>query len=605
MQGLAILFCTVLLLAACASQKPSIRTLPAKLTRDEAIGRSRTAIIESMKEFKIPGISVVVADAAGIVMVDAFGESDKGKAFTVDTISNIGSVSKLFTGFAIMRLAETGRLDLDAPLSRYLPDFKPYTWGPNPDGISIRSVMAHLSGIQSDLLGSDRMLAAAFKDAPARPYADNARLVSQTTLCYEPYTIGSYSNLAVSLLALVVEKASGASFNDYVYEQVFKPTGMRVSSFVYKSELANLYARGMSGKSWVDIPAIRDSAAGGMTSSASDLGKFLLAVLRTHGKGVYSGTGGIVRPETLKTMWTQENSQTTMDLDKIQMLSWYALRSGTVPEKLYYTHGGDLPPFHATVLIDPALDLGVSLLMNGGLGGSGTLDSIGKEILRLFALALHGETAEPRPVPVEAKPVPLDKKNAAGMSGSYASENGLVIVEKSGTQLIMKVAGITLRLEQVADNEFRIKKMNPGFTANTAPGSQSPRASMMTIYGKEFIRLSSSAGSQILEKISPLPVHASWLARAGTWQAADTQPGGGLSISQLRLQLDKKTGLFLAYLTMREGSAKQTAVYPLASRGPQEIYLRGYGRNLGTTIRVVSEKNVEYLDVLGVRLVRK
>ena len=242
----SICLAALVLSISCAMQTKSVQSLPAVMGRDEAIVHTRSLILRAMKKDAIPGLSIVVSDANGILFTEGFGKADKdGKAFTADTLSAIGSVSKLFTATAIMNLAQEGKLDLDAPVSHYLPDFKPRTWGPSPDGITVRNLLCHESGLQSDVL-EDWNPGGLFRDQADRPYADNAKIASNTTICYEPYTINSYSNFGYSILGLIVESASGMSFNDYVVKEVLTPIGMDSSSFTFRKDLTERYAQGLN-----------------------------------------------------------------------------------------------------------------------------------------------------------------------------------------------------------------------------------------------------------------------------------------------------------------------------------------------------------------------
>jgi CubicO group peptidase (beta-lactamase class C family) len=113
------------------------------------------AIVETLKPFveremsekEIPGLSIAIIDDQQIVWAEGFGMADPHamKPATAATVYRIGSVSKLFTDIAIMQLVERGELNLDAPVTDYLPDFKPR----NPFGtpITLRQLMSHRSGL--------------------------------------------------------------------------------------------------------------------------------------------------------------------------------------------------------------------------------------------------------------------------------------------------------------------------------------------------------------------------------------------------------------------------------------------------------------------------
>src|SRR6202023_3487115 len=109
-------------------------------------GRLEALIRREMAAKDLPALSIALIDDQKIVWARGFGFADpqaKTPA-TADTVYRVGSVSKLFTDIAIMQLVERGTLDLDAPITKYLPDFKPA----NPFGtaITLRQLMAHRSG---------------------------------------------------------------------------------------------------------------------------------------------------------------------------------------------------------------------------------------------------------------------------------------------------------------------------------------------------------------------------------------------------------------------------------------------------------------------------
>src|SRR5437588_10600106 len=104
-------------------------------------------IAREVKDKDLPALSVTLVDDQHIVWARGFGlaHPDTKAPATADTVYRVGSVSKLFTDLAVMRLVERGALDLDAPVAKYLPDFKPG----NPFGkpITLRQMMAHRSGL--------------------------------------------------------------------------------------------------------------------------------------------------------------------------------------------------------------------------------------------------------------------------------------------------------------------------------------------------------------------------------------------------------------------------------------------------------------------------
>ena len=138
----------VLIFLACPAI--SIRAEPVvKSTKKyESVAERLTTFIErEVRDKKLPALSIALVDDQHIVWARGFGFADpKTKVpATADTIYRVGSVSKLFTDLAVMQLVERGVLDLDAPITKYLPDFKP--GNPFDKPITLRQMMAHRSGL--------------------------------------------------------------------------------------------------------------------------------------------------------------------------------------------------------------------------------------------------------------------------------------------------------------------------------------------------------------------------------------------------------------------------------------------------------------------------
>src|SRR5262249_37509703 len=134
-----------------------------------------------------------------------------------------GSVSKPVTALALMLLVQMGLIDLDEPLTRYLPDFKPG----NPFGkqITLRQILAHRSGlVREPPVGN-------YFDASGPSLARMVESLNQTELVYAPEARTSYSNAAVSLAGYVLERTQKEPFAQYVQRVLLDPLGMKDSGF--------------------------------------------------------------------------------------------------------------------------------------------------------------------------------------------------------------------------------------------------------------------------------------------------------------------------------------------------------------------------------------
>jgi CubicO group peptidase (beta-lactamase class C family) len=157
----------------------------------EAISQSLTPFIaHEMADKRLPALSIALVVDSEIVWATGFGVArlrDSVPA-TAETIYRVGSVSKLFTDIALMRLVQRGTLDLDAPVRRYLPEFHPY----NPFGtdVTLRQLMTHHAGlVREPPVGS-------YFDSTAPPLSQIVASLNATALVYPPGTRYKYSNAA-------------------------------------------------------------------------------------------------------------------------------------------------------------------------------------------------------------------------------------------------------------------------------------------------------------------------------------------------------------------------------------------------------------------------
>ena len=142
-QTLSIL--ALALLVPPAFAQPSV---PAAEPYQVAVAALEELLKHEVDDKKLPALSIALVDDQTVVWAAGFGFQDRDRKVpaTAETVYRVGSVSKLFTDVAVMQLVEKGELDLDAPVAKYLPDFKPvYKEGEKP--ITLRMLMSHRSGL--------------------------------------------------------------------------------------------------------------------------------------------------------------------------------------------------------------------------------------------------------------------------------------------------------------------------------------------------------------------------------------------------------------------------------------------------------------------------
>jgi serine beta-lactamase-like protein LACTB len=263
-----------------------------------AVERLDALITREVAAKQLPALSIALVDDQTVVWAKGYGFADPEakKPATADTVYRVGSVSKLFTDLAVMRLVERGALDLDAPVRKYLPDFKPA----NPFGkeITLRQLMSHRSGlVREPAVGS-------YFDADAPPLARTVASLNNSTLVYEPGTHVKYSNGAVTAVGLVLEETQKEAFSRYLKRTLLGPLGMKSSGFepdaVYPKDAAKGVMWTYHGR---EFPAPTFPTGIGpaceLHSTVNDLSLFL-RMLFAGGKGAEEQ---IVADKTLQAMW--------------------------------------------------------------------------------------------------------------------------------------------------------------------------------------------------------------------------------------------------------------------------------------------------------------
>lgn len=263
--------------------------------------RLSAAIKAELAAKKIPALSIALVQGRDVVWQAGFGLARVKEPIPADadTVYRVGSVSKLFADIAAMQLVEQGKLELDAPITKWLPEFAPRD--PFEVPITLRQLMTHRSGlVREPPVGH-------YFDPVEPSLAATVQSLNRTALVYQPETRTKYSNAAIAVVGTLVERASGLSFDEYVNRHVLQPLGMTGTSFALtpavRERLAEAIMWGVDGR---QFPAptfqLGTSPAGNLYSSVADQSKFLIALLN----GGEGASGRLVKPETLAAMWTPQ-----------------------------------------------------------------------------------------------------------------------------------------------------------------------------------------------------------------------------------------------------------------------------------------------------------
>jgi len=396
-------------------------------------------ILEQVADKRLPALSIALVDDQKIVWSKGYGHQDAAKKIpaTPDTVYRVGSVSKLFTDVAIMRLVEQGKLDLDAPVKSYFEGFSP-KYGPNEKTITLRMLMAHRSGlIREPPVGN-------YFDPDEPTLMKSIFSINGLPTVYPPGERLKYSNAAIGLVGYVLQKRVGEKFEPYVQRTVLDPLGMTGSSFeptpAVKKNLADAVMWSYHGR---EFPAptfeLGTAPAGCMYSSVNELAKFtscLFAGGKANGKQ-------ILKPETIREMFTPQfagkDERTGFGL---------GFFLSELDGKKRVGHGGAIYGFATDWAALPEEKLGVIVVCSRDVANA-TIGRISEEALKLMLAAKEGK--EPPPI---ARTSPIPANFVKLLAGKFESaDRWIQLTESNGAIFLTNDRGFAkMRLRKQGSN---------------------------------------------------------------------------------------------------------------------------------------------------------
>ena len=312
------------------------------------------AVAKELLSRGIPGLAIAVAVDGRIVYSEGFGFADLEERVPVwpTTKFRIGSVSKPLTAVALVQLVEQGKLDLDAPVQKYVPSF-PDKGAP----ITTRMLAGHLGGIRH--YKDDENLSAKHYNN----VLEGLKIFEADPLVAPPGTKFSYSSYGFNLLSAVVQGASGQDFLSYMHEHVFEPLGLRSTVEDQPAEIIEQRARFYTqpkDQHVLNAPFVDNSykwAGGGFLSSAEDLVRFGSALLQP----------GFLKRDSLQLLFTP---QKTKDGQETKYgMGWFIGKS-TSGQKIFEHSGGSVGGTSELILY-PDVHMVVAMVTNfaGDEGG--------------------------------------------------------------------------------------------------------------------------------------------------------------------------------------------------------------------------------------------
>ena len=336
-------------------------------------------IEKELKSDKVAALAIAVIDSGKVVHLSANGFRDlenKLKA-TINTPFHIASVSKTVTNLAIFKLVESGKIDLNADINKYLPFEVKNPYYPN-DKITVRELLNHRSGIKDDYEiyephwnipnGDPTLELADF----LRDYlkVDGKLYKKEHFESNSKYKSFSYSNTGVAVLGLIVEYVSGMKYEEFCQQNVFKPIGMINTSWFLKnldsSQVAKTYvyqdSMGLKFKGHNGYP---DYPGGQLRTSISDFSLLLAGYLNSENSNFIldAKTVGQITP-----------------IPQTSHEGFYTWFLTSMNDNLYYTHNGGDTGVRTVAIIDVNKKNGIVIFANAEVNLNSLLREIEKEI---------------------------------------------------------------------------------------------------------------------------------------------------------------------------------------------------------------------------------
>jgi len=413
MRRLLAFLLTTLVLSASAATVP-----PAQFTDPDRAAKMARAFPEIEKQFvdfvtsqHIPGASMAIIIDGNVAWVKATGFRDAAakSPVTNDTIFRIASMTKSFTAMSVLQLRDAGKLSLDDPVARYIPELATLTPATaDSPTITIRHLLTHSEGFPEDNPWGDRQLART--DTTLSTW-----MRSGIPFSTSPGTAYEYSNYGFMILGQVVQRVSGRPYAEYVRENILVPLGMKDTVFDVRDVPADRIAYGYRWEDdqWKPEPALPHGAGGamgGLWTTPADLAKYVAFHLAAWPPRDDEEHPPIRRSSAreMQEMWrpaTANASRASVDSPLIMTSAGYGygLRiSSDCRFRHIVGHGGGLPGYGSLELWLP--EYGVGMVAFGNVTYAGFTPLFNRTLDSLLATGgLQRRQTQPAPALLQAK----------------------------------------------------------------------------------------------------------------------------------------------------------------------------------------------------------
>ena len=395
-------------------------------------------IARHMRETGAPGMTLSLANRDGLIRASTYGYADTkaGSRVVPETMFEIGSISKSFVGLLLMQLRDEGKLDLNKPISEYLPWLKINS---KFEAITTHHILSHTGGL------------------PGAPLLLDA-LLGELWTAYAPGKRFLYSNTGYNILGFLIEAVDKRPFADSMRARMLVPLAMTASAPIITNDLRKVMAVGyeplsegkpfptrgpLAEAQWIEV----DIAAGSIASTPADMAKYIRMLLN---RGALP-KGRLISEESF-TLFTKPAITSPYRGEPASY--GYGLWVSDIEGHTRLRHTGGMVAFSSSIDVDLTAGIGAFASVNANLRGYRPV-SVTKYAVELFNASLAGKSL---PDPPAAPPAPDEVKNAAEYAGVYTSPDGKKLeLVAEGEKLILVHGHRRIVLERAGGDRFIVK----------------------------------------------------------------------------------------------------------------------------------------------------
>lgn len=475
-------------------------------------------IIKKKNKLNVTGVSVALMIDNTTILSKGYGFADKEAYLPADenTQYAIGSVSKMITSTAVLKLYNEDKIDIDRPYIDYVPEFSMKKHFVEDKPFTIRHLLTHFAGIP-------RVHAKGYCIKEERPLSRILDISSNSYLISPPGVVYQYSDWGVDLLAVLVEKVSGQTFREYVNENLFKPLDMKKSGFG-KLISTKSYNKGVLSPTY----EYSYDGSDGVNSSVEDIMKLGQMYLND---GKFKNEQ-YLKKAIAKDALTPHFNNASLNLKKSQGLMW----DDIYRDKKYtrIIKWGVHEPFMSVLIIIPEYNMTLAICSNSNSSSAIHWEIYYKVVDYLSKKKNESPSGISNP---EIEPVTLTDYEFNKLEGVYSTNLGIVSIIRNGkkVKLIFEAEGKTLVGKPYSDNIIRVRFKLLGIIPVHIMDIFWHEVNEEIVVGEYSYERKSIGGVKIEQKSIPIE----WQRAVGKYQASNLNNNEYTNINEIQLKINK------------------------------------------------------------------